>query len=104
MTKATSKEAYFSPELFKFLEDLRDHNNRGWFEANKERFLTFVRDPLLRFITDFGPHLKRIDPNFVADPSPVGGSLFQPKRCQALSEVIDWPSLGRRKTADIESH
>jgi len=77
MTKPTLKESYFSAELFKFLKDLRRHNDREWFEANKSRFLTFVRDPLLRFITDFGPHLKRIDPSFVADPSPVGGSLFR---------------------------
>src|SRR5258708_12990689 len=77
MPKSTSKGSYFSPELFDFLNGLKRHNNRDWFEANKERFLKFVRDPLLSFIADRAPHLNRIDPNFVADPSPVGGSLFR---------------------------
>jgi uncharacterized protein (TIGR02453 family) len=77
MAKSTSKEPYFSSDLFDFLRDLKRHNHRDWFEANKERYLRFARDPLLSFITDFGPYLNRIDPNFVTDPSPVGGSLFR---------------------------
>ncbi len=78
MAKTTSKlSSYFSSEVFSFLKGLERHNNRDWFEANKERFLTVARDPFLKFIADFEPHLKRISSNFVADPRPVGGSLFR---------------------------
>jgi uncharacterized protein (TIGR02453 family) len=74
MTRPTT---YFTPELFTFLRALKRHNNRNWFLRNKSRFESVVRDPFLRFIGDFGPHLARISPRFVADPRPTGGSLFR---------------------------
>jgi uncharacterized protein (TIGR02453 family) len=69
--------SYFTSDLFAFFRALKRHNNRSWFLANKARFEASVRDPFLRFITDFGPHLARISPRFVADPRPTGGSLFR---------------------------
>ncbi len=70
----------FPKEMFRFLEDLRSHNEKAWFEANKERYLTAVRDPLLRFIADFAPRLQKISRQYAADPRPVGGSLMRPYR------------------------
>jgi len=69
--------AYFTPALFTFLGELRLHNEREWFERNRERYLRDVRDPMLRFISDFAPVLRKIAPCLVADPRPVGGSLFR---------------------------
>jgi uncharacterized protein (TIGR02453 family) len=69
--------AYFSKELFKFLSQLKEHNDRAWFASNKERYEQFVREPLQDFISDAGPHLRKISPNIVSDPRPVGGSLFR---------------------------
>jgi uncharacterized protein (TIGR02453 family) len=68
---------YVTPRTFAFLRELAAHNDRGWFEANKPRYLAEVRDPLLRFIADFAPRLARISKHMVADPRPVGGSLFR---------------------------
>ncbi len=34
-------------------------------------------EPALEFIAEFSPRLHRISPHFVADPRPVGGSLFR---------------------------
>src|SRR2546427_237453 len=64
-------------ELFGFLRELRRHNNREWFNANKERYLGEVRDPLLAFIQAIVPRLTRISPHIVADPRPSGGSLLR---------------------------
>src|SRR6266849_3548276 len=64
-------------ELFGFLRELRRHNNREWFNANKERYLGEVRDPLLAFIQAIAPRLTRISPHLVADPRPSGGSLLR---------------------------
>lgn len=69
--------AYFTPAFFDFFRQLRLHNDRAWFEANKKRYETQVRDPLLAFVADFGPRLRRISTNFLADPRPVGGSMFR---------------------------
>lgn len=68
---------YFRPAFFRFFADLKRHNNKAWFDANKRRYETEVRDPLLAFIADFQPILRRITPNLVADPRPVGGSMFR---------------------------
>ncbi|MFI5317823.1 MAG: DUF2461 domain-containing protein [Myxococcota bacterium] len=65
------------PSVFAFLRDLKRNNDRVWFNANKERYVAELRDPLLAFIAGFAPALARINKRLVADPSPVGGSLFR---------------------------
>jgi uncharacterized protein (TIGR02453 family) len=67
----------FSRAAFDFLRELRDHNDRSWFAANKERYEKVVRNPALQFIGDFGARLAKISPHLVADPRPVGGSMFR---------------------------
>jgi uncharacterized protein (TIGR02453 family) len=71
------QRAYFTPKLFKFLRDLKKNNDRSWFEDNKQRYIDDVRDPFLSFIAEFAPRLHKINPHFVADPRPLGGSLFR---------------------------
>ena len=72
-----SGEAFITPRSFAFLRELAAHNERPWFERNKQRYLDDVRDPLLRFVAAFAPRLAKLSPHFVADPRPVGGSLFR---------------------------
>lgn len=78
--------AYFRPELFDFLRDLRRHNTRDWLLANRQRYEAHARDPMLRFIADFGPHLRAISRRFTADPRPAGGSLFRINRDTRFSK------------------
>jgi uncharacterized protein (TIGR02453 family) len=68
---------YFDAALFRFLRQLETKNNRQWFQENKNRYERDVRDPMLRFISDFGPRLGRISRHFVADPRTSGGSMFR---------------------------
>jgi uncharacterized protein (TIGR02453 family) len=68
---------HFGPGLFEFLRDLASHNNRRWFEANRPRYEREVKEPLLRFIEDFGLRLSEVSRSFLADPRPVGGSMFR---------------------------
>jgi uncharacterized protein (TIGR02453 family) len=67
----------FSRELYSFLEELREHNDRDWFAANKHRYEEHLLEPALDFIEAFAPKLAKISPHFVADPRPSGGSLFR---------------------------
>lgn len=69
--------ARFGPEFLGFLTDLRKHNDRAWFQVHKDRYEAVVRDPFLRFIADLGPRLGTLNLPFVADPSPVGGSMMR---------------------------
>lgn len=68
---------HFTRSTLSFLTDLKANNDRDWFAANKERYEEHVRLPALAFIADFAPHLAEISSNFVADPRPVGGSMFR---------------------------
>jgi uncharacterized protein (TIGR02453 family) len=68
---------HFTPDTFAFLRTLAKNNDRDWFKANKGRFEDEVKEPAIRFILDFAPHLKGISPHFRADPRANGGSLFR---------------------------
>lgn len=68
---------YFDPELFTFLKQLKRNNDRTWFNKNKPRYIEDVQQPALEFVSAVGPGLRKISRNFVADPRPVGGSLFR---------------------------
>jgi uncharacterized protein (TIGR02453 family) len=76
----SSGELYFTPALFDFLLQLKKNNNRDWFLKNKARYESDVRDPGLRFIEGIAPGLRKISPHLVADPRPVGGSMFRINR------------------------
>jgi uncharacterized protein (TIGR02453 family) len=79
-TRATARAsgtAQFTPGLFRFLRELRSHNDRDWFAANKHRYESEVREPMLCFISDFAERLAGISAHFDADPRPVGGSMFR---------------------------
>jgi uncharacterized protein (DUF2461 family) len=69
--------AYFSPEVFTFLRQLKRHNDREWFAKNKARYQACVVEPALLFIGAFAPHLYEISSFFVADARPGRGSLFR---------------------------
>lgn len=68
---------WFTPALFDFLRDLDANNDREWFEANKARFETHVKEPSLRFIAAFAEPLAGISPHFRAIPRAQGGSMFR---------------------------
>ncbi len=68
---------HFTPKLFAFMRELAAHNDRAWFAENKERYERDVRMPAMQFIADFGAPLAKIAPRLVADPRPVGGSMFR---------------------------
>jgi len=80
LTMATTKQTqqgHFDRGLFRFLSDLKAHNDRDWFAANKERYAREVEEPMLRFITDLDRRLAKVSARFVADPRRTGGSMFR---------------------------
>lgn len=67
----------FQPDLFSFLRELRENNNRAWFEVNRGRFQEVVQKPMVDFIEKMGGWLRSHAPAFPADPRLNGGSLFR---------------------------
>jgi len=70
----------FTPELFRFLEELEQNNEREWFEDNKDRYEEHVREPARAFVRAMGPRLLAISPHYVASDKKVGGSLMRVHR------------------------
>jgi uncharacterized protein (TIGR02453 family) len=68
---------YFTPRFFEFFEELSRNNNRDWFQQNKPRYEHDVREPMLGFIADFAPRLRKISACYVADPRSTGGSMMR---------------------------
>lgn len=73
----STRSDFFTPATFRFLRRLARHNDREWFGERKQEYLADVRDPFLRLITAIAEPLSAISPQFVADPKPMGGSLFR---------------------------
>jgi uncharacterized protein (TIGR02453 family) len=76
-TPSGTGDSPFGPALFQFLRQLREHNDREWFQANKERFEAEVRRPMLAFVEAFAGPLEGISRHYLADPRPAGGSMFR---------------------------
>jgi uncharacterized protein (TIGR02453 family) len=83
---AVVQEPSFDPDLFEFLADLKENNDREWFAANKHRYEEHLLEPALAFIEDFAPRLEKISPHFRADAHPSGGSLFRIHRDTRFSK------------------
>jgi uncharacterized protein (TIGR02453 family) len=64
-------------ELFLFLSELKENNNRVWFQANKNRYENDVKDPLLTFIAAFAERAPEISTSIMVIPRVQGGSLFR---------------------------
>lgn len=67
----------FSQATLEFLDELDANNDRTWFEANKSRYESLVREPALDFIEAMGERLISFAPHFRADPRKIGGSLMR---------------------------
>jgi len=70
----------YTAATLQFLHELEVNNNRDWFQDNKERYESVVREPSLDFIATMGPEIQRISEHFLAIPKKVGGSMMRPYR------------------------
>ncbi|MEM9704892.1 MAG: DUF2461 domain-containing protein [Pseudomonadota bacterium] len=64
-------------DYYDFFSELKENNNRAWFEENKPRFKQSVQEPLVELVVAMAPRLKRVSKYFTADPRLVGGSVFR---------------------------
>jgi uncharacterized protein (TIGR02453 family) len=74
------RQSYFTPAVFAFLKELEENNNKQWWEENKDRYITIIREPAKEFIVDFGESLGGLSEHFTADTRTNGGSLMRPYR------------------------
>ena len=58
----------FAPAALTFLRQLRRHNTREWFEANRDRYHHLVRDPMRAFVEEMDVLLATELPELRGDP------------------------------------
>jgi len=95
----------FSKGTVEFLLDLRENNDRAWFEANRDRYDRCIMEPSRAFVIAMGDRLRELSPRMVADPK-VNGSLFRMNRDVRFSKdkspyktnlgIIFWEGPGKR--------
>lgn len=66
----------FPKETADFYTQLKQNNNRSWFEAHKSDYETYVMTPSREFVVAMGERLERISPAVHADPR-VNKSIFR---------------------------
>ncbi len=97
----------FPKEGLRFLADLRDNNNRRWFEAHKDIYRAQLLEPAQAFVVTLGERLQEISPRIVFDPRTSGsGSIFRIYRDTRFSKdkspykthlgIFFWEGAGRK--------
>jgi uncharacterized protein (TIGR02453 family) len=76
----------FPHDCIPFMEELARNNNRDWFNDNKQRYESLVREPALMFIEGMADGLKKISPHFTAIAKKSGGSLMRVYRDTRFSK------------------
>lgn len=75
----------FPREGVRFLADLREHNDRDWFAANRDTYENALLEPARDLVEAVGPELARAGIDANADPR-VGGSIFRINRDTRFSK------------------
>ena len=96
---------FFTKESLKFLADIRENNNKEWFENNRYRYDDFILNPSRAFVEELGEHLQALVPNIKAIPK-INSSLFRIFRDVRLSKdktplksrigIVFWRGSGKR--------
>lgn len=77
----------FSKESIQFYRDIKQNNNKLWFEGHKTEFERYVMNPAKDFVVSMGESLKTIAPNVHADPR-VNKSIFRIYRDTRFSKDV----------------
>jgi uncharacterized protein (TIGR02453 family) len=96
----------FPPDTQRYLRDLGAHNDKRWFDANRERYERAVLEPAKALVEALGPGLDELVPGIAAEPR-VNGSIFRINRDVRFSkdktpykDHLDlWFWEGERRTA-----
>ena len=58
----------FSKDSLKFLRDLKENNNKAWFESHRLEYQKFLLEPFRHLVGEMGEFMLTIDPYFEISP------------------------------------
>ena len=67
------RQSYFSPAMFTFLREVEANNNRPWWEENKDRYITLIREPAKEFMATSVRGSKRFRSTSSPTPARTAG-------------------------------
>jgi hypothetical protein len=70
-------ESMITPRLFQFLEELREHNHRDWFQREKARYETNVLLPAVELVAGLEKPLAKVAPMLSVIPKKHDGSVMR---------------------------
>ncbi|MCV6608263.1 MAG: DUF2461 domain-containing protein [Campylobacterales bacterium] len=95
----------FHKDSFKFLQEIKQNNNKVWFEENKSRYQEVILEPCRSFVVEMGEHLQALVPFIKAQPK-INGSLFRIYRDTRFSKdktpmktkigIVFWQGVQKR--------
>ncbi|NPA59312.1 MAG: DUF2461 domain-containing protein [Epsilonproteobacteria bacterium] len=80
----------FSKKTLSFLDSIRKHNDKEWFEENKDTYVKLILEPSRAFVEEFGEHLMALEPTINFSPK-VNKSLFRIYRDTRRPDAIAIP-------------
>lgn len=66
----------FKEDALIFLDEIKENNNKVWFENNRHRWEELILEPNKAYVNEMGEHLIALAPFIRAEPK-VAGSLFR---------------------------
>lgn len=66
----------FSKETIQFFKDLKQNNDKAWFDKNRDTLETFVMEPAKQFVIQMGSMLQNLRPDLYFEPK-TDKSIFR---------------------------
>ena len=70
----------FSKNTLTFLKNLEANNTKPWFEAHRQEYEAYLRQPLQALAADLGDFMLRIDPYFEVTPNRAVSRIYRDTR------------------------
>jgi len=70
----------FDTAAIAFLRDLKENNDREWFQPRKEKYEKLVREPMLRAVEAVNRKFESVAPDYITDPAKAVYRIYRDTR------------------------
>ncbi len=60
---------YFDPDFLEFFKELSDNNNKAWFDVNRKRYESVVKEPFIKFVEEIIYRIQKIENDVFIRPT-----------------------------------
>ena len=70
----------FSNKTIEYLHNVRANNSKAWYEAHREDYKQYVRQPFMDLVEELTPVVREIDPDFITEPVKCLSRIYRDAR------------------------